>query len=87
MAGATGYVLKDHNKLAAFWLQSSTIAACDAGTGGVETATGITFPGLVDGLVYVGSGVRVKYGFVKVRSSSYHHLIVINCQMTETAVG
>lgn len=31
-----------------------------------EPKTGITFPFLVDGLTFVGAGVRVKYGFVKV---------------------
>jgi hypothetical protein len=31
-----------------------------------EKATGILFPQLCNGMQYVGSGVRVKYGFVKV---------------------
>lgn len=31
-----------------------------------EKATGILFPGLCNGLRFVGCGVRVKYGFVKV---------------------
>jgi len=34
--------------------------------GGEDPATGIKFPALVDGLTFVGAGVRVKYGFVKV---------------------
>ena len=31
-----------------------------------EKATGILFPGLCNGLRFVGCGVRVKYGFIKV---------------------
>ena len=64
--------------LSAFLLPSSlflrsSVALCDAAAspsskldGGKESSTGIHFPALVDGLTYVGSGVRVKYGFVKV---------------------
>jgi hypothetical protein len=33
-----------------------------------EPATGILFPNLCNGLKFVGCGVRVKYGFVKVRN-------------------
>ena len=62
--------IKDTN-FKEFLALSSRIAACDA-AGGTETATGIAFPGLVDGLVYVGSGVRVKYGFVKVRMTFFN---------------
>ena len=35
--------------------------------GGTEPKTGIAFPIMVDGFRFLGSGVRVKYGFVKVR--------------------
>lgn len=33
-----------------------------------ETATGILFPKLEGALSFVGCGVRVKYGFIKVRA-------------------
>ncbi len=51
----------------------TNVALCDAPKaaaaegGGKEPATGIAFPHMVDGLIFVGAGVRVKYGFVKVR--------------------
>ena len=32
-----------------------------------EPATGILFPKLCNGMTFAGCGVRVKYGFVKVR--------------------
>mmetsp|Transcript_26597 Transcript_26597/g.61221 ORF Transcript_26597/g.61221 Transcript_26597/m.61221 type:complete len:242 (-) Transcript_26597:326-1051(-) len=44
-------------------------AKCGASSPGmptVEPKTGISFPYLCDGLTFVGTGVRVKYGFVKV---------------------
>jgi hypothetical protein len=34
-----------------------------------EKATGILFPNLCNAMTFVGCGVRVKYGFVKVRQS------------------
>jgi hypothetical protein len=37
-----------------------------AGTPAKEPATGILFPQLCNGYSFVGCGVRVKYGFVKV---------------------
>ena len=38
-----------------------------------EPKTGILFPRLCNGMTFVGCGVRVKYGFVKV---SYYLLFV-----------
>ena len=58
-----------------FWPKA--VALCDApkaapaAGGGKEPATGIEFPNMVDGLVFVGAGVRVKYGFVKVRPGTF----------------
>ena len=49
-----------------------------------EPATGILFPRLCQGMTFVGCGVRVKYGFVKVRSTAIYFdsiiiiIIVIN---------
>ena len=37
-----------------------------------EPATGILFPRLCQGMTFVGCGVRVKYGFVKVRSTAIY---------------
>ena len=43
-----------------------------------EPATGILFPRLCQGMTFVGCGVRVKYGFVKVRSTAiYFDSIII----------
>ena len=44
-----------------------------------EPATGILFPRLCQGMTFVGCGVRVKYGFVKVRSTAiyFDSIIVI----------
>lgn len=58
-----------------FTSSSSTTTFCDARkTGGdvimlgptKESSTGILFPHLCNGMQFVGCGVRVKYGFVKV---------------------
>lgn len=55
---------------------SSSTAQCSAAPFGVEPvmlspskepATGILFPKLCNGMTFAGCGVRVKYGFVKVR--------------------
>jgi hypothetical protein len=35
-----------------------------------EPKTGILFPRLCNGMTFVGCGVRVKYGFVKVSSNN-----------------
>ncbi len=37
-----------------------------------EPATGIMFPQLCNGMTFVGCGVRVKWGFIKVRYSCDH---------------
>lgn len=56
--------------------ESSLSAQCSAAPLGVEPvmlspskepATGILFPKLCNGMTFAGCGVRVKYGFVKVR--------------------
>ncbi|GMH83568.1 hypothetical protein TrVE_jg14269 [Triparma verrucosa] len=44
----------------------NNISFCLADVGGTEPKTGISFPIMVDGFRFLGSGVRVKYGFVKV---------------------
>ena len=52
----------------------SGVAGCEAKSGGdvvmlaptKEPATGILFPRLCNGMQFVGCGVRVKWGFVKV---------------------
>lgn len=54
-----------------FWgnILSPSTTCCDAimlGTPTKEAATGILFPNLCNGMTFVGCGVRVKYGFVKV---------------------
>ena len=57
-------------------VDSSSSAQCSAAPLGVEPgmlspskepATGILFPKLCNGMTFAGCGVRVKYGFVKVR--------------------
>jgi hypothetical protein len=59
---------------------SSSSAQCSAAPLGVEPvmlspskepATGILFPKLCNGMTFAGCGVRVKYGFVKVRCGIY----------------
>jgi hypothetical protein len=48
-------------------VSASTVALCEfGGEEHKEAATGIAFPAQVDGMPFVGAGVRVKYGFVKV---------------------
>ncbi len=56
--------------------ESSSLAQCSAAPLGVELvmlspskepATGILFPKLCNGMTFAGCGVRVKYGFLKVR--------------------
>jgi len=37
------------------------------GTPTEERSTGILFPNLCNAMTFVGCGVRIKYGFVKVR--------------------
>jgi hypothetical protein len=57
---------------------SSSTVQCSAAPLGVEPvmlspskepATGILFPRLCNGMTFAGCGVRVKYGFVKVRDA------------------
>ena len=42
-----------------------------------EPKTGILFPRLCNGMTFVGCGVRVKYGFVKVRYCSVQNVYII----------
>ena len=42
-----------------------------------EPATGILFPRLCQGMTFVGCGVRVKYGFVKVNAQRYILILLL----------
>jgi hypothetical protein len=51
-----------------------------------EKATGILFPNLCNAMTFVGCGVRVKYGFVKVRRPCVYVCVCVSPFLSDVSV-